>query len=67
MTDMINALTVVLAEDVRDDDCERLCQAIRCMRGVLNVNKNVTDITARVAQDRARHELTMRLLDVVRE
>jgi len=53
MTDRINALTVVLEKDMRDDDCEVLINAIRCMRNVQSVTGHVSDIVDHVAEERA--------------
>ena len=66
MTDRYNALTVVLATDVRDDDAEALLSAIRQFRGVVSVTGNVTDPASHVAQQRARHELETKLLEALR-
>ena len=65
MTDRINALTVVLEVDTRDDDCEALIQAIRQMRNVLSVEAHVSDSTDHVAQARVRHELGEKLWKVI--
>jgi hypothetical protein len=65
MTDRINAITVVLENDVRDDDVQELLTAIGMLRGVLSVTPNVSDIDAWIAQDRARHELGQKLLNIV--
>lgn len=65
MTDRIHSLTVVLENDVREDDLEPLIAAIRCLRGVLSVSTHVSDLEAYMAKERARHELGQKLLDVV--
>lgn len=67
MTDRVNALVVVLAEDVRDDDCEAVMTALRMIRGVVNVSANVVDISDHVAQARARNELRKKLWAVLTE
>ncbi len=65
MTDRINALTVVLENDIRSDDVELLMTAINMIKGVLRVDKNVTDINSYVANERARMELGSKLWDVL--
>lgn len=65
MTDRFNSVTVVLEKDIRVDDAEVLIAAIRQLRGVLSVTGNVSDLSAHVAQERARHELGERLLAVL--
>lgn len=61
MTDRYNALTVVLEQDIRDDDAEALLNAIRQLRGVLSVTGNVSDMNSHIAQERARRDLGEKL------
>ena len=65
MTDRIHALTVVLDKDMRDDDAEGLIKAIGRFRGVLHVDTHVSDIALHTAEMRTRHELGMKLINVV--
>lgn len=57
MTDRIRSLTVVLADNTRDDDANRLIDAIRLMRGVVDVQADVTNAADYSAQMLARTEL----------
>lgn len=68
MTDRINALTVVLAEDVRVDDgyLERVTTAIRMIAGVIAVEPHVADSSDVLAEERARVDLGRRVLEAVR-
>jgi hypothetical protein len=43
MTDRVNALTVVLDRDMRDDDVQCVVDAIRMIKCVANVSLNVVD------------------------
>lgn len=65
MTDRINALTVVLETDMRDDDAEGLISAIKQLRGVLTVESNVRNMNDLVAQERARDEMRQKLIDIL--
>ena len=65
MTDRFNTLTVVLENDISDYDAETLMIAIRQMRGVFDVEGNVSDITARMAEARAKRELGQKLWEVL--
>lgn len=65
MTDRINALTVVLDVDRREDDCEALVTAIRQLRGVASVSMNVADYRDHIAHERARRDLSDRLWRVL--
>lgn len=65
MTARLNALTVVLEQDIREDDAEELISAIRMLRGVLSVESHVADHASRVAQQRARFDLEQKLWKVI--
>jgi len=65
MTDRYHSLTVVLEQDIRADDAEVLLSAIAQLRGVLSVSGNVSDVTAYMAEERARRELGQKLMAVV--
>ena len=65
MSDRYHCLTVVLDKDVRDDDAEPLCNAIRQMRGVISVKGNVSDFSELVAEERVRRELGEKLFDII--
>lgn len=43
MADRITRLTVVLEQDIRDEHCQPLIDAINCLRGVASVSSTVTD------------------------
>ena len=65
MTNRANTLTVVLECPVRDDDCEHLINAIKMMKGVLNVEFNVANIDQYMAEERATRELGEKILAVL--
>ena len=65
MTDRINSVTVVLTEDIREDDCEHVLNAIRMIRGVLSVKPHVADVEDLVANQRVRSEFRRKLLEVL--
>jgi hypothetical protein len=65
MTDRIAALTVILEEDMRPDAMEPLRQAIKQLRGVLDVTGVCADPTLYIALQRARRELREELRGVL--
>lgn len=65
MTNRIHALTVVLEENVREDDAQEIINAIGMIRRVLEVKAHVTDVAQYTSDVRARHELGMKLADVI--
>lgn len=65
MTNRFHSLTVVLETDIREDDAQGLISAISHLRGVISVEGNVTDAGLYAAEQRVRHDLMQKLLDVV--
>jgi len=63
MTDRIVSLNVVLEREVREDDCESLVNAIKMLKGVLNVEKDVADIAFYTARSQAKLELMNEIRD----
>lgn len=67
MTQRINALTVVLEKDIREDDVELITNAIRMLKYVLSVNTNVSDINSHIAYQRARYDIQDKLFEALKE
>jgi hypothetical protein len=65
MTDRINALTVVLKDDIREDDVEPLMNAIRLLQGVVSVNLHVADIGSHIAKERAKAYYRDKIVDIL--
>jgi hypothetical protein len=65
MSDRYNYLTVVLDHDIRYDDAEPLINAIRQLKGVLNVKAHVSNSDSWASDERARFELGEKLLAIV--
>lgn len=65
MTDRLVALTVILDGQIRDDDAGPLIDAIRQLRGVLDVQPVVGDINAAWALENARSELRRKIWDAL--
>lgn len=64
MTDRVHALTVVLGEDMREDDVQALIDAIRMMRNVIDVRAHVTDVMMHSVHARVRAETLHRIIDL---
>ena len=64
MTDRYHTLTVVLKEDLRDDDCKPLIDAILMLRGVASVTGVVSDFDSHMAETRARLDLGEKLIAI---
>jgi hypothetical protein len=65
MTDRFHTLTVVLEKDIRDDDAQRLIDAIKHMRHVLTVTGKVADLDSHMAYERARADLGEKIWEVL--
>jgi hypothetical protein len=65
MTDRIAALTVVLDTDIRADDIQPLIDAILMLRRVISVKWHVADPGQHIANQRARHELAGKIMDIL--
>jgi len=67
MTNRICALTVVLSDNIREDDAGHIMAAIGMVKGVMGVTPVVADPAMYCARAQARLELEMRVLDVLGE
>lgn len=65
MSNQTRTLTVVI-EERRIGDAEPLMDAIRQMRGVISVNAEVSNFNDYANKELAKHELTMKLWDVLK-
>ena len=61
MTDRISSFLVVLEKDMRDDDVKKVTTALRQVRGVISVKRNVSDIQQAVAESRVKWEIREKL------
>ncbi len=65
MTDRYYALTVILEKDMRDDDAERMIDAIQMIKGVQDVKPLISNPDTWMAEERARGELSKKLWNVL--
>lgn len=66
MTDRYNSLLVVLEKNIRTDDAKPIIDAIRMVKGVLEVSGNVADPESHVAEVRAVSFLTKKMWEALR-
>lgn len=67
MTDRIKGLVVTLDSDYREDDVQQIIDAISMIKGVLIVDKNVTDVNDHINRSRIRSELINDLFETLRK
>jgi len=65
MTNRLHSLTVVLDHDIREDDAEPILNAIRMIRGVIDVSGNVASSASYMAEQRAIEQLRGKVLDAL--
>lgn len=65
MTDRYNAFIVILAKDIREDDAEATINAIKQIKGVLDVEPHIADFDEQIAESRVRNELGTKLWHVL--
>lgn len=66
MTDRYKGVVVTFDHDIRDDDAEETLNAIRHIRGVLDVRPVVANHDDHMNRELVRQELMKRLWDVLR-
>lgn len=67
MTDRLKGFTVILEQDMRDDDAEAIKQAILALRLVQDVKPIGALPDDYFARSRVRHELWKKVMDVFEE
>ena len=66
MTDHLKGLIVTLV-DIREDDSEQIIEAIKMLRGVLDVRPLVANMDHHLAVTTARHQMRDKILKAVLE
>ena len=66
MSSSYHSFCVVLEKDVKDEDADRIESAIRMIKGVIDVKRNVSDASDYVAAFRAKHEIAQKVLEVLK-
>ena len=67
MTDRHAGYIVVLDRDIRDDDAKATLDAIRQIKGVLEVQPVVADMMGAIASSRVRYQFADALSDAIRK
>jgi hypothetical protein len=67
MTNRVNGLFIALEHDIREDDVEVIMNAIRMVKGVADVEKNVVNHTDYFARTKIRNELEISLIKAIRK
>lgn len=65
MSDRINAFTIVLDKDIKNEDVQDLLTALKMLKGVISVTPNVADISDHIAQMRERARINHELIKII--
>ncbi len=65
MSERVNALTIVLENDVGEEQIEPLISALKQLRGVISVEPHVARMEDHIALVRVRQELSKKLFEVL--
>ena len=65
MTDRLKGLLIALAEDIREDDAQPIIDAIKMIKGVLNVTPIVKSSDDWLARERVREEFREGILKLL--
>lgn len=64
MTDRYKGFIVALKNDMRDDDAQRVIEAIEMIQGVLSVKPLISTSEDGIAEMRAKQELLSKIYDL---
>lgn len=67
MTDRHAGYIVTLEKDIREDDAEAVIEALRMIKGVLNVQPVVSDLHTQLAESRVAEDYQRKFLDFFKQ
>ena len=65
MTDRLNGFIVYFDKEIREDDAERIRQAILTLKNVIGADPIVAEYDSYIAKEQARRELGVKLWKVL--
>jgi hypothetical protein len=67
MTDRIKGFTVTLDRDIRDDDFEAIANAVRMIKGVIDVHPSIDSPDDHINKQRVRWEIRDKFMALIKE
>lgn len=67
MSDRINGFVVILDKDYKDEDVEQTINAIKQIKGVLEVKPNIVTLDEHIVGERIKIEIVNKIYDFARE
>ncbi len=66
MSSSFNGLTVIFEKEMSEEYVAQIVAAIFLMRGVCEVRPHIADFDSVMASDRARYEMKMKMIEVLK-
>ena len=67
MTARVKGFTVTLQRDIREDDFQRIQEAVEMIKGVINVEPTLHTSEDHIVRMRLKHDITRNILKVIDE
>jgi len=67
MTARVKGFTVTLERDIREDDFQRIKEAVEMIKGVLHVEPVLVTSEDFMIKQRIKHDVTMNIIKLVKE
>lgn len=67
MTARIKGFTVTLERDIRDDDFQRIREAVEMVKGVLHVEPSISTVDDHMVKTRLKFDITRNILKLIDE
>ncbi len=67
MSDRVNGFSVVLKNDLKDEDFEYVKNAVLMIKGVLDVKENVANVQDWIIRERLNSEYKEKILNLYKE
>jgi hypothetical protein len=64
MTDRVKGLTVIFEQNIREDDCEYITNAIRMIKGVHSISNHISDCGDYIIEQRTKDKIKDKILQV---
>jgi hypothetical protein len=67
MTNRVKGFTVTLERDIRDDDFQRIKEAVEMVKGVVHVEPSVSTVDDHMVRTRLKIDITRNILKLIDE
>ena len=67
MTDRVKGFTVTLERDIREDDFQRILEAVEMIKGVAHVEPSISTVDDHMVRTRLKIDITRNILKLIDE